>query len=114
MRRMFLAAALIVGSVGLTDAQMPAWAQREAERPWTPDRKLSLLGSFYLKPSEAFLQAESAVKNPDGPSTFQTVTITLGDFKITADTATLGQGDQIGKVILGENVRLVIPDRYAK
>lgn len=111
MRRILLAAALIFGSVGLTGAQIPAWVQRQADRPWTPDRKLSLVGSFYLDPNEAFLQAERAVKNPDAPSSFQKVTITLGDFKITADTATLGQGDQAGQILLGENVRLVIPDR---
>ena len=105
MRRILLATALIVGSVGLTDAQRPA------DRPWTPESKLSILGSYYLNGKEAFLQAESAVKNPDGPSTFHKVTITLGDFKITADTAMLGQGERGDQISLGDNVRLVLPVR---
>ena len=68
--------------------------------PW-----LGLYGSDFLKPANAYLKADAAQKGVDGQSTFQQVTITLGDFTITADDATI----ENGQIRLGANARVVMP-----
>lgn len=106
-----LAAALVCATVGLTGAQAPQ------DRPWNPDRKVSLLGSLFLDPNEAYLKAERAEKRPDGGVSYHNVTITLGDIVITADEVSdeayrrPGSNVDNYQLRLGDNVRLRLPVR---